>query len=311
METLSEIDTVVFDKTGTITKGTFAVEAIHPTDISEAELLDIAAGAESYSTHPVGASIVAAHKGHISKDRIGEVTEIAGRGLKALIDGTVYYVGNGALMDQIQAEWHPCHLTGTVIHIAQGNKYLGHIVINDEVKPDAKEAISGLKAYGISKTVMLTGDTEKVAAAVKDKVGIDECYAGLLPADKVKEVEKLLKCGSKVAFVGDGINDAPVLARADIGIAMGALGSDAAIESADVVLMDDKPSKLAAAVGIARKTMRIVRQNIYIALGVKAVILILTAIGFTNIWVAVFGDVGVMVLAVINSMRTMISGGKK
>lgn len=306
MEALAKIDTVVFDKTGTLTRGTFAVDAIHPTDITAAELLDIAAEAESYSTHPVGASIVAAHKGHLSRERVGEITEIAGKGLEAIVDGTTYYVGNGALMDMAGADWHPCHLTGTVIHISRDNQYLGHIVINDEIKADAKQAIADLKAVGIQKTMMLTGDTDKVAFTVKEKVGVDDYRADLLPVQKVEEVEKLLANGSKLAFVGDGINDAPVLSRADVGIAMGALGSDAAIESADIVLMDDKPTKIGHAIRIARKTMKIVKQNIWFALGVKAIILVLAAFGLTNMWVAIFGDVGVMVLAVINSMRAMM-----
>lgn len=306
MEALAKIDTVVFDKTGTLTRGTFAVDAIHPTDITAAELLDIAAEAESYSTHPVGASIVAAHKGHLSRERVGEITEIAGKGLEAIVDGTTYYVGNGALMDMAGADWHPCHLTGTVIHISRDNQYLGHIVINDEIKADAKQAIADLKAVGILKTMMLTGDTDKVAFTVKEKVGVDDYRADLLPVQKVEEVEKLLANGSKLAFVGDGINDAPVLSRADVGIAMGALGSDAAIESADIVLMDDKPTKIGLAIRIARKTMKIVKQNIWFALGVKAIILVLAAFGLTNMWVAIFGDVGVMVLAVINSMRAMM-----
>ncbi|HPE38993.1 MAG TPA: heavy metal translocating P-type ATPase, partial [Bacillota bacterium] len=297
MEALAKIDTVVFDKTGTLTRGTFAVDAIHPTDITAAELLDIAAEAESYSTHPVGASIVAAHKGHLSRERVGEITEIAGKGLEAIVDGTTYYVGNGALMDMAGADWHPCHLTGTVIHISRDNQYLGHIVINDEIKADAKQAIADLKAVGILKTMMLTGDTDKVAFTVKEKVGVDDYRADLLPVQKVEEVEKLLANGSKLAFVGDGINDAPVLSRADVGIAMGALGSDAAIESADIVLMDDKPTKIGHAIRIARKTMKIVKQNIWFALGVKAIILVLAAFGLTNMWVAIFGDVGVMVLA--------------
>lgn len=306
MEVLAGIDTVVFDKTGTLTRGTFAVDAIHPTNISIAELLDIAAAAESYSKHPVGESIVRAHEGHIDKTRIGSVTELAGKGLKAEIDGEIYYVGNGALMDEVHAEWHPCHLTGTIIHISHNSDYLGHIVINDEIKSDSRDAIDMLRVAGIRETVMLTGDAESVAASVAEKTGVDKYKAQLLPAQKVEEVEKLLDAGAKVAFVGDGINDAPVLSRADVGIAMGALGSDAAIESADIVLMDDKLSKLPMAILIAKKTLRIVHQNIWFALGVKAVILILTAFGLTNMWVAVFGDVGVMIIAILNSTRTLI-----
>ena len=305
LETLSKVDTVVFDKTGTLTKGTFAVNAIHPQNMTEAQLLDIAAAAESYSTHPVGESIVAAHKGHIDKTRIGEVKELAGMGLRAVIDGKTFFVGNGALMDKVGAGWHDCHLAGTVIHIAESSEYLGHIVINDEIKPDSKVAVAGLKELGIKNTVMLTGDTERVAKSVGEEVGIDSVCAKLLPAQKVEKVEELLSQGCKTAFVGDGINDAPVLTRADVGIAMGALGSDAAIESADIVLMDDKPSKLPSAIRISRKTMRIVRQNIVFALAVKAIILALGAFGVANMWTAVFGDVGVMVIAILNAMRAM------
>ena len=305
LETLSKVDTVVFDKTGTLTKGTFAVNAIHPKNMTEARLLDIAAAAESYSTHPVGESIVAAHKGHIDKTRIGEVEELAGMGLRAVIDGKTFFVGNGALMDKVGAGWHDCHLAGTVIHIAESSEYLGHIVINDEIKPDSKAAVAELKELGIKNTVMLTGDTERVAKSVGEEVGVDSVCAKLLPAQKVEKVEELLSQGCKTAFVGDGINDAPVLTRADVGIAMGALGSDAAIESADIVLMDDKPSKLPSAIRISRKTMRIVRQNIVFALAVKAIILVLGAFGIANMWTAVFGDVGVMVIAILNAMRAM------
>ncbi len=306
LEALSRVDTVVFDKTGTLTKGCFAVSAIHPRSIPEAELLDIAAAAESYSRHPVAESIIAAHKGHIDRERIGAVTELAGLGLEAVVDGRTFSVGNGRLMDRVGADWHECHLPGTVIHIAEGPEYLGHIVINDEVKPDSREALQALKALGIVRTVMLTGDTERAAKAVGEAVGVDELRAGLLPAQKVEAVEEYLARGCRLAFVGDGINDAPVLARADVGVAMGALGSDAAIESADIVLMDDKPSKLPQAVRIARRTMRIVRENIWFALAVKAAILVLGAAGVAGMWFAVFGDVGVLVLAVLNSMRAMV-----
>ena len=305
LEALAGVDTVVFDKTGTLTKGSFAVNAIHPTNISGDELLDIAAAAESYSTHPVAESIINAHNGHIDKERIGGVSELAGKGIKALIDGKTFFVGNGALMDEVGAKWHECHLTGTVIHIAGEEGYLGHIVINDEIKPDSKQAVVELKTLGITKTVMLTGDAEKVAGAVASAVGVDEYRAKLMPADKVSEVERLLGEGRRLAFVGDGINDAPVLTRADVGIAMGALGSDAAIESADVVVMDDKPSKLPTAIKLARKTMLIVRENIWFALAVKAVILVLGATGLAGMWIAVVGDVGVMILAILNAMRTM------
>ncbi len=306
LETLSKIDTVVFDKTGTLTKGTFAVNAIHPTNITEAHLLDIAAAAESYSTHPVGESIVAAHKGHIDKSRIGKITEHAGMGLEAVIDGKTYFVGNGKLMDMAGAHWHDCHMAGTVIHLSEGSEYIGHIVINDEIKPDSADAIAELKELGIKNTVMLTGDNERVAEAVGSKLGLSAVYAKLLPSQKVERVEELLNEGNKVAFVGDGINDAPVLTRADVGIAMGAMGSDAAIESADIVLMDDRISKLPTAIKIARKTMRIVNENIWIALAVKAIILILSAFGIADMWIAVFGDVGVLILAVLNAMRAMM-----
>ena len=305
LETLAGIDTVVFDKTGTLTKGSFAVTAIHPTGITEAELLDIAAAAESYSTHPVGESIVAAHKGHIDTSCIASVTEIAGHGLCAVINGRTFYVGNGALMEQAGAAWHECHQTGTIIHIAENDTYLGHIVISDEVKPDAAETIRSLRKLGIKRTVMLTGDAPAVAAKVAEETGVDEFYASLLPADKVSRVESLLANGARLAFVGDGINDAPVLTRADVGVAMGALGSDAAIESADVVLMDDKPSKLPLAIAIARRTVRIVRENITFALAVKIGILVLTAFGLTNVWIAMFGDVGVLVIAILNAIRAM------
>ncbi|MGN1096118.1 MAG: heavy metal translocating P-type ATPase, partial [Eubacteriales bacterium] len=306
IEVLSNIDTVVFDKTGTLTKGSFSVTAVHPSKISESELIDIAAAAESFSNHPVGASIVSAHEGDIEKSRIGEVKEIAGKGIMAVVDGKTYYVGNGTLMNDVGADYHDCHLSGTVIHVSCENEYLGHIVINDNIKPDSEEAISELKNIGISKTVMLTGDNEKVAENVGNAIHLDEVHSKLLPAQKVERVEKLLSEGRKLAFVGDGINDAPVLSRADIGIAMGALGSDAAIESADVVLMDDKPSKIPLAIKIARKTMHIVRENIIFALSVKAVILIITMFGYGNMWIAVLGDVGVMILAILNAMRAMI-----
>ncbi|MCR5527670.1 MAG: cadmium-translocating P-type ATPase [Saccharofermentans sp.] len=305
LEALSKIDTVVLDKTGTLTKGTFVVDDIHPNSISSDELLDIAAAAESYSSHPVAESIINAHKGHIERSRIGEVEEIAGKGVKAQVDGKTYYVGNGTLMDMVGADWHDCHLTGTIIHVACEGTYLGHIIINDEIKPDSERAIKDLRSLGIKKTVMLTGDKEKVASRIAEKTSVDEYYAELLPSQKVEKLEMLLDKGNKVAFVGDGINDAPVLTRADVGIAMGAMGSDAAIESADVVLMDDKPSKIALAVKISRKCMGIVWQNIIFSLGVKGIILILGALGIANMWIAVFGDVGVLVIAILNSMRAM------
>ena len=310
MEVLSKIDTVVFDKTGTLTKGVFAVEDIHASNIEKPELLDIAAACESFSSHPVAQSIVRAHEGHIDKSRISDVEEIAGKGIKAVLDGQTYYVGNGQLMDLCGAKWHDCHLTGTIIHIArdtdEGAEYLGHIVINDEIKEDSASAIKELKSLGVKELIMLTGDKAKVAQSVAEKIGLTGHHAELLPADKVAKVEELLeKNGAKLAFVGDGINDAPVLMRADVGIAMGAMGSDAAIESADVVLMDDKPSKIAEAVRIARKTMRIVWENIIFALAVKVIILVFGAVGIANMWLAVFGDVGVLIIAILNAVRCM------
>lgn len=305
MESLSKIDTVVFDKTGTLTKGKFIVDDIHPSQVSVDLLLDIASVAESYSSHPVAESIINAHKGHIDKSRLGKVEEIAGRGIKAEVDGEVYYVGNGKLMEDIKSDWHECHLQGTIIHISKGTEYMGHIVINDEIKSDSKDAMAKLKAIGVKKTVMLTGDKKAVADHVGEVLGLDEIHSELLPADKVSRVEELLKTSGTLAFVGDGINDAPVLTRADIGIAMGAMGSDAAIESADVVLMDDKPSKIALAIRTARRTMRIVWENIIFALGVKALILVLGAVGIAGMWLAVFGDVGVLVIAILNSMRAL------
>ncbi len=310
MEVLSKIDTVVFDKTGTLTKGVFAVGDIHPNIIDKPELLDIAAACESFSSHPVAQSIVRAHEGHIDKTRISDVEEIAGKGVKAVLDGQTYYVGNGQLMDLCGALWHDCHLTGTIIHVARdteaGTEYLGHIVINDEIKEDSASAIKDLKSLGVKELIMLTGDKAKVAQSVAEKIGLTGHHAELLPADKVAKVEELLeKNGAKLAFVGDGINDAPVLMRADVGIAMGAMGSDAAIESADVVLMDDKPSKIAESIRIARKTMRIVWENIVFALAVKMIILVLGALGIANMWLAVFGDVGVLIIAILNAVRCM------
>lgn len=306
LEALSNVDMVVFDKTGTLTKGSFSVNAIHAEDISKEEILEIAALAESLSTHPVGKAVVSAYEGKIEKSRVSNAKELAGMGLEAVVDGETYYLGNSALMQKAGAEFKECELAGTVIHIARGEKYLGHIIINDEIKSDSKEAISSLRSIGIKRTVMLTGDSEAVAQNVGKMIGIDEVRAKLLPANKVEEVEKMLDAGRKLAFVGDGINDAPVLSRADVGIAMGALGSDAAIESADIVLMDDKPSKIALAIKISRKTMRIVRQNIVFSLAVKGIILILATFGIANMWTAVFGDVGVMVIAILNAMRAMM-----
>ncbi len=298
LETLSKVDTVVFDKTGTLTMGRFSVAAIHPGHMSEAELLDIAAAAESFSSHPIADSILRAHGGHIDKSRITDVREIAGQGIAAIIDGKQAYVGNGKLMDAVGAKWHECHVPGTAVHIAVGNEYLGHIVISDEVKPEAEEAIKTLKSLGVKKTVMLTGDRAAAADAVRQKTGVDEAFSELMPDQKVGAVEGLLP-GHTVAFVGDGINDAPVLSRVDVGIAMGALGSDAAIEAADVVLMDDRLMKLPRAMRIARKTIKIVKRNIVFAIAMKALVLALSALGLVGMWVAVFADVGVLILTIL------------
>lgn len=308
LETLSKAETVVFDKTGTLTNGTFTVVAIHPQQISERELLDLTATAESVSSHPIATSILKAYGEPIDKTRIGNIEELSGRGIHAVIDGKSVYVGNGVLMQSVGVDFHECKTVGTTVHIAVDGLYAGHIVIADTVKPDAKSAVEQLKASGIRKTVMLTGDSDTVGQAVAKELGMDEAYTQLMPDDKVEKTEKLLaekNTKSTLAFVGDGINDAPVLARADVGIAMGALGSDAAIEAADVVLMDDKPAKLVTALKISRKTMRIVRQNIVFALLVKVVVLLLSAFGLASMWVAVFADVGVMILAVCNAVRSM------
>ncbi|MCI5739122.1 MAG: cadmium-translocating P-type ATPase [Ruminococcus sp.] len=308
LETLSKAETVVFDKTGTLTNGTFTVVAIHPQQISERELLDLTATAESVSSHPIATSILKAYGEPIDKTRIGNIEEFSGRGIHAVIDGKSVYVGNGVLMQSVGVDFHECKTVGTTVHIAVDGLYAGHIVIADTVKPDAKSAVEQLKASGIRKTVMLTGDSDAVGQAVAKELGMDEAYTQLMPDDKVEKTEKLLaekNTKSTLAFVGDGINDAPVLARADVGIAMGALGSDAAIEAADVVLMDDKPAKLVTALKISRKTMRILRQNIVFALSVKAVVLLLSAFGLASMWVAVFADVGVMILAVCNAVRAM------
>ena len=305
LEALATVDTVCFDKTGTLTQGRFAVEAVHPKELSPDDLLDIAAAAESYSSHPVAQSILQAHEGDIDKSRLGKIEELAGLGIRAEVDGETYYVGNAGLMEKVGTDYHDCHLLGTIIHLSRGSEYLGHIVINDQLKDDAAEAIRRLKQLGVKQTVMLSGDKASVAAHVAEQLGIDKCLPELLPADKVVQVEILLAQGCRLAYVGDGINDAPVLTRADVGIAMGALGSAAAIESADIVLMDDRPSRLPLAVKLARKTMRIVRENLVLALGVKLVILILGALGLADMWFAVFGDVGVLILAILNAMRCM------
>lgn len=308
LETLSKTETIVFDKTGTLTKGVFNVTVIHPNEMTEERLIELAAYAEVYSDHPISYSIRDAYNAEIDKSRVSDAEEIAGHGVSAVIDGEKIYAGNDKLMKKIGIEWHPCHHTGTTVHIAVGNEYAGHIVISDEVKSDSAEAIKLLKKCGVKKTVMLTGDAKEVGEDTAKKLGLDEAYTELLPDGKVEMVEKLLGEKSKkgsLVFVGDGINDAPVLSRADIGIAMGNIGSDAAIEAADIVLMDDKPSKISKAVKISRKTLGIVHQNIVFALGVKLIVLILGAFGFANMWAAVFADVGVSVIAILNAMRAL------
>ncbi len=304
LDTLARVRTVVFDKTGTLTEGVFAVTAVHPDKLDAQELLHLAAHVERHSTHPIAAALLQAYPDEQDGCRVEDIREFAGLGLTAVVEGRTVAVGNGGLMDRVGAAWHPCHQTGTIVHVAVDGDYAGHVVISDRVKEDAAQAVSRLHAAGIRKTVMLTGDLEEVAAAVAETTGIDEYHAGLLPADKVARVEALLPEGT-LAFVGDGINDAPVLARADLGIAMGALGSDAAIEAADVVLMDDKPSKIADAVLGARRTLRIARQNIILAIGIKLAVLVLAACGVATMWMAVFADVGVTVLAVLNAMRAL------
>lgn len=309
VDALANLGVVVFDKTGTLTYGKFEVEAVHPTDFDERELLHLAAHVEHFSTHPIGAALRSAFPAEASDGcEVANVEEIAGRGVRAEVAGRTVCVGNSKMMDDLGVEWHDCHLAGTIVHVAVDGKYAGHIVISDVVKKDIDEAIRSLKKLGVDRTVMLTGDREAVGKEVAEKLGLDEYHAGLLPAEKVAQVERLISekpAGKVLAFVGDGINDAPVLKRADVGIAMGGLGSDAAIEAADVVLMDDKPSKIAVAVRIARRTIRIARQNVWFAIGVKVSILALAAAGLGTMWMAVFADVGVTVLAVFNAMRAL------
>lgn len=308
LEVLAKTQTVVFDKTGTLTKGVFNVTAIHPEQCSEAELLEMAAYAESYSDHPISRSLKEAYAKEIDALRVSQVEEISGRGVQATIDGKRVCAGNDKLMEDIGVPWHPCHRVGTTVHVAIDGVYAGHIVISDEIKQDAAKAIRQLKAEGAEKTVMLTGDAKAVGESVAKELGLDEVYTQLLPADKVEKVEQLLnhrQGNGKLAFVGDGINDAPVLSRADLGIAMGAMGSDAAIEAADVVLMDDQPSKIATAIRIAKKTLGIVKQNIVFALAIKGLFLIMGAFGVANMWEAVFADVGVAVIAILNAMRAL------
>ena len=308
LEVLAKTELVVFDKTGTLTRGVFNVTAIHPDHCGEAQLLELAALAERYSDHPISRSLKEAYGKDLDASRVSNVEELSGRGVRATVDGRQICAGNDKLMEDIGVSWHPCHRVGTTVHVASDGVYLGHIVISDEVKPDAKEAITALKACGVRRTVMLTGDAKAVGESVAQELGLDEVHTQLLPADKVTRVEALLGEVSPkgaLAFVGDGINDAPVLSRADIGIAMGGLGSDAAIEAADIVLMDDKPSKLADAIRIARRTLAIVRQNIVFALAVKFLVLALSATGAANMWEAVFADVGVSVIAILNAMRAL------
>ena len=308
LETLAEAGIVVFDKTGTLTHGSFDVTAIHPNEVPPEDLLEMAALAELLSDHPISRSLKAACRRDLDRGRVRDVTEIAGEGVQARVDGRLISVGNGKLMDRVGAAWHDCHRTGTIVHVAADGRYMGHVVISDTVKPDAQQAVRTLKEAGVRRAVMLTGDSARVGEAVGTQLGLDEVRAQLLPAQKLEQIERLLgerKGREKLVFVGDGINDAPALSRADIGIAMGAMGSAAAIEAADIVLMDDQPSKVATAIRIARRTLRIVRQNIVFALGVKAVVLLLGAMGLANMWAAVFADVGVSVIAILNAMRAL------
>ena len=308
LETLAQTSCVVFDKTGTLTQGVFAVTSVHPAGMTEAELLEYAALAESYSGHPISKSLQKAYGKSADQNRIGEVEEISGNGVKAVIDGKEVAVGNDKLMKKLGVSYEESNEIGTIVHVAIDGKYAGNILISDQSKPTSAEAIKSLKKAGVCKTVMLTGDRRNVAEHVAKELGLTEYYAELLPADKVTSVEKLLaEQGShdKLAFVGDGINDAPVLSRADIGIAMGAMGSDAAIEAADIVLMDDDPMKIVKAIKIARKCIRIVYENIYFAIGIKVICLILGALGIANMWAAIFADVGVMVIAVLNAIRAL------
>mgnify|MGYP005753374953 FL=1 len=308
LETLSQTRTVVFDKTGTLTQGVFEVNGIHHHEMENEKLVEYAALAESASSHPISKSLQRAYGREIDRSRVTDVQEIGGSGVIAKVDGVEVAAGNDKLMDRLGVPYIPCHSVGTIIHMAVGGKYAGHIVISDVVKPHAREAVQALRSAGVHRTVMLTGDAKPVADQVAQSLGIDQVYAELLPAGKVEKVEELLQDNSergKLAFVGDGINDAPVLSRADIGIAMGAMGSDAAIEAADVVLMDDDPAKIAKAIRISRKCLRIVYENIVFAIGIKLACLVLVALGFANMWLAIFADVGVMILAVLNAIRAL------
>ena len=313
LETLSKVKTVVFDTTGTLTKGVFQVTAAHPQEMSEKELLHLAAHVERYSTHPIAASLRAAYPNESDSCRVEAAEEIAGEGIRAHVNGNVVCVGNSKMMEAVGAEWYDCHrhAAGTVIHVSINGRYAGHVIISDVVKETSKAAIAALKSVGVARMVMLTGDAKEVADAVAKELGIDQVRSDLLPADKVQNVEELLlenKGNGNLAFVGDGINDAPVLTRADIGIAMGAMGSDAAIEAADVVLMDDDPMKISQAIRISRKCLAIVNQNTWFSIGIKLVVLLLGAVGIANMWFAIFADVGVMILAVLNAMRALFAG---
>ena len=308
METLAQTKYVVFDKTGTLTQGVFEVDAVHHNKLEEEKLLEYAALAESASSHPISRSLQRAYGKELDRTRVTDIREISGNGVTAKVDGISVAAGNDKLMKKLGISHIDCHRAGTIIHMAIDGEYAGHIVISDVIKPHAKEAVSALKRSGVERTVMLTGDTQKVAEHVAKQLGIDQVYSGLLPADKVEKVEELLEQKpekSRLAFVGDGINDAPVLSRADIGIAMGAMGSDAAIEAADVVLMDDDPLKIVKAIRISRKCLRIVYQNIWFAIGIKVICLILGAVGIANMWLAIFADVGVMIIAVLNAIRAL------
>lgn len=308
LETLSQTKCVVFDKTGTLTQGVFEVNEVHHNEMNREQLLEYAALAESASSHPISKSLQRAYGKEIDRSRVTDIQEISGNGVTAKVDGIDVAAGNSKLMDRLGVKWIDCHQAGTIIHMAVDGRYAGHIVISDIEKPHAKEAIQALKKAGVEKTVMLTGDSRKVAEHVAADLGIDEVHAELLPADKVSEVEEILKKNTskgKLAFVGDGINDAPVLSRADIGIAMGAMGSDAAIEAADIVLMDDDPLKISKAIRISRKCLRIVYENIWFAIGIKLICLVLGAVGIANMWLAIFADVGVMIIAVLNAIRAL------
>lgn len=310
MDALSKVDTVVFDKTGTLTRGVFKVTAIHPEQCDEEQLLHLAAHVERFSTHPIAVSLREAYSHEQDGCTVEQVEEVSGQGVRAVVNGKTVCVGNTKMMEQLQVRFHPCELVGTIVHVVVDGEYFGHIVISDEMKSDAREAVASLKAAGVRRTVMLTGDRREVGEDVAKQLALDEVHTELLPAEKVERVEALLKAkadGQSLIFVGDGMNDAPVLARADVGMAMGGLGSDAAIEAADVVIMDDKPSKVALAIALARRTVGIAMQNAWFAIGVKVLVLFLAAFGIATMWMAVFADVGVMVLAVLNAMRALKS----